>query len=238
MRVIAVHGAAVNGATWMPLERILPASVGFIADDLPGHGERREEPFDFASAVGGVVAAARSAGPRTVLVGDSLGGYLVLAAGAQLGDAIAGVVAGSCTFAMRGLAGAVARISLVPGMLIPPGAVRTLVYRICDPDVARAIEARGFAPAMRNVTMRSLLGHDVLADVRAIRAPITFIVGSWDVPIVWNAARFSRAAVAGRVIVERNAPHGVGILRPAAFAGAIASMQDDASTDTESRPTW
>ena len=225
MRVIAVHGAAVNGATWMPLERILPASVELIADDLPGHGERRDEPFDFASAVGGIVAAVRSAGPRTVLVGDSLGGYLVLAAGAQLGDAIAGVVAGSCTFAVRGLAGAVARISLVPGMLIPPGAVRTLIYRICEPDIACAIEARGLAPAMRNVTMRALIGHDVLADVRAIRVPITFIVGGWDVPIVWNAERFSRAAAAGRVIVEPNAPHGVGILRPAAFAGAIASMQ-------------
>ncbi len=225
MRVIAVHGAAVNGATWIPLKRILPASVALIADDLPGHGERRDEPFDFASAVGGIIAAARSAGPRTVLVGDSLGGYVVLAAGAQLGDAIAGVVAGSCTFAMRGLAEAVAHISLVPGMLVPPGAMRTLIYRICEPDVARAIETRGLAPAMRNVTMRALLGHDVLADVRAIRAPITFIVGGWDVPIVWNAARFARAAVAGQVIVEQNAPHGVGILRPAAFAGAIASMQ-------------
>jgi pimeloyl-ACP methyl ester carboxylesterase len=209
----------------MPLERILPASIELIADDLPGHGERRDEPFDFASAVGGIVAAARSAGSRTVLVGDSLGGYLVLAAGAQLGDAIAGVVAGSCTFAMRGLAGAVARISLVPGMVIPPGAVRTLIYRLCEPDIACAIKARGLTPAMRNVTMRALLGHDVLADVRAIRVPIAFIVGGWDVPIVWNAARFSREAVAGQVIVEPNAPHGVGILRPAAFAGAIASMQ-------------
>lgn len=225
MRVIAVHGAAVNGATWMPLERLLPASVELIADDLPGHGERRNEPFDFATAVGGIVAAARNAGPRTILAGDSLGGYVVLAAGAQLGDAIAGVVAGSCTFAMRGLAGAVARLSLVPGTLIPPGAVRTLIYRICEPDTAHAIEARGLAPAMRNVTMRSLIGHDVLADVRAIRVPITFIVGGWDVPIVWNAARFSHAAVAGRVIVEPNAPHGVGILRPAAFAGAIVSTQ-------------
>lgn len=231
MRVIAVHGAAVNGATWMPLGRILPASIELIADDLPGHGERRDEPFDFASAVGGIVAAARSAGPRTVLAGDSLGGYLVLAAGAQLGDAIAGVVAGSCTFAMRGLAGVVARTSLVPGMLIPPSAVRTLIYRICEPDIACAIEARGLAPGMRNVTMRALIGHDALADVRAIRVPITFIVGAWDVPIVWNAARFSRTAVAGHVIVEPNAPHGVGILRPAAFARAIASMENDACTN-------
>lgn len=222
MRVIAVHGAAVNGATWLPLERLVPAGVEVIADDLPGHGRRRDEPFDFASAVGGIVATARSASPRTVLVGDSLGGYLVLAAAAQLGDAIAGVVAGSCTFAMRGLAGAVARISLVPGTVIPPAAVRALIRRICEPDIARAIEARGLAPAMRNITLRALIGHDVLADVRTIRVPVTFIVGAWDIPIVWNAMRFSRAAIAGRVIVEPGAPHGVGILRPAAFARAIA----------------
>ena len=66
---------------------------------------------------------------------------------------------------------------------------------------------------MRNVTMQAQIGHDVLADVRVIRVPITFIVGGWDVPIVCNGARFSRAAVAGRVIVEPNAPHGAGILR-------------------------
>lgn len=83
----------------------------------------------------------------------------------------------------------------------------------------------------RRAVINELFGHDVLGDVRAIRVPITFIVGGWDVPIVWNAARFSRAAVAGRVIVEPNAPHGVGTLRPAAFAGAIASMQDDACHD-------
>jgi hypothetical protein len=130
--VIAVHGAAVNGATWMPLERILPASVELIADDLPGHGERRDEPFDFATAVGGIVAAARSA-VRTL-----------------------SSWAGSCTFTMRGLAGAVARISPVPGMLIPRSAMRTLVYRICEPDIACAIEARGLVPPMRNVTMRAL----------------------------------------------------------------------------------
>jgi len=59
-----VHGAAVNGATWIPLERIVPASVEVIADDLPGHGQRRNEPFDFASAVAGIIAAAGSAGAR------------------------------------------------------------------------------------------------------------------------------------------------------------------------------
>ena len=127
---------------------------------------------------------------------------------------------------MCGLAGAVARLPLVPGMLIPPAAMRALIDRICEPDIECAIEAHVLAPAMRNVTMRALFGHDVLADVRAIRVPITFIVGGVDVPIVWNAAQFSRAAVAGKVIVEPNAPHGVGILRRAAFAEAISSMQD------------
>ncbi|HZO92481.1 MAG TPA: hypothetical protein VFB22_01835 [Candidatus Baltobacteraceae bacterium] len=98
-----------------------------------------------------------------------------MAAAAQLADSIAGVVAGSCTFAVRGLAGAVARDSLVPGILIPPGAVRTLIYRVCEPDIASPSKARGLAPAMRNSTMRALIGYDVLADVHAIRVPITFI---------------------------------------------------------------
>jgi hypothetical protein len=55
---------------------------------------------------------------------------------------------------------------------------------------------------MRNVTMRALIGHDVLADVHAIRVPITFIVGGWDVPIVWNA----RGNRNGTGFGKRNAP--------------------------------
>ena len=81
--------------------------------DLDAVDENEVRCFDPASAEAMIVAIKAAA-----KVGDSLGGYLVLAAGAQLGDAVAGVVAGSCTFAMRGLAGAVARMSLVPGMLI------------------------------------------------------------------------------------------------------------------------
>jgi hypothetical protein len=70
-----------------------------------------------------------------------------------------------------GWPGLLPRISLVPGLLIPPSAVRTLIYRRCEPDIACAIEERGLAPAMRNVTMRALIGHDALANVRAIRDP-------------------------------------------------------------------
>ena len=224
MRVIAIHGAAVNAAAWTPVQRLLERTTTLIADDLPGHGTRRAEPFVFATAVDEIVAAARNAGPGAVLVGESLGGYLALAAAARLGRTIAGVVAGSCTFAMRGWAGRMARLSLPLGAMVPPAALRAILYRICEPDVASEIEVRGLAPAMRNETLRALIGYDVLADVRAVRVPIAFIVGGYDVPIVWNATRFARAAAVGTVLVEPNAPHLLAVMRPAAFARAIVSI--------------
>lgn len=224
--IVAIHGAVANAATWIPLQRVLGDTVEVLAADLPGHGSRRGEIFDLEAAVASLTATvlAQSTDRPTLVAGDSLGGYLALAVAARAGVAVRGVIAGSCTFSMRGLAGAFARASLVLGALVPAAAVAAVIERSCAADVAAAIRERGLAPAMRSATLRALLDRDVFGDVANAVSPIVFIDGAFDIPIAWYAHTFARAARNGRAVVVPFATHGVGLSHPDAFAAAARAL--------------
>jgi pimeloyl-ACP methyl ester carboxylesterase len=231
--VLAIHGAVANGAAWQGLERALRGDVAVDAPDLPGHGARRGEPFSLAGAVEELRARARALAARGPLLvaGDSLGGYLALAVAAGLDVPLLGVLAGGCTYELRGAGGAAARLTLIADALARLDGKRAaerffagVVRREAGPEIGDAIVARGLNVAMRGLTLRALLGHDTLADVRALGAPVIFINGARDLPIVWQTKRFAAAARRGRALVVPGAGHGVGLLRPEAFAAALRSL--------------
>jgi pimeloyl-ACP methyl ester carboxylesterase len=225
-RILAIHGAVANAATWIPLRRCLGEAADLDAGDLPGHGERAAERFAFEAAVAELTAGVMTESSRrpTIVVGDSLGGYLALAVAARAGGAVSGVIAGSCTYPMRGPSALLARASLLADPFIPPGAVTFVMRHSCAPDVAEAIVRRGLNPALRGATLRALLGYDVLRDIAAIRAPIVFIAGAFDIPIAWCLQRFVRAAPRARGVIVPRATHGVGLTHPAVFARAALSL--------------
>jgi pimeloyl-ACP methyl ester carboxylesterase len=221
--LVAIHGAVANAATWLPVQRCLGADVEVRAVDLAGHGTRRAQDFDFGRAIDELVAevTASATHRRVFVAGDSLGGYLALAVAAAAGPAVAGVIAGSCTYPMRGLPAVLARASLVGDAVTAEWPFIALARLVSSPDVSAAIVARGFAPRMRGVTLRALLGRDVWADVRAIDAPIVFVDGAFDFPIALYAAAFARAARRGTYRLVARAGHGVALTHPAAFTTAI-----------------
>jgi pimeloyl-ACP methyl ester carboxylesterase len=223
---VAIHGAVANAATWIPLQRALGDDADVLAFDLPGHGTRRAEAFDLEAAIGALTAmvVAEAALRPTVVAGDSLGGYLALGVAARAGYAVRGVIGGSCTFPMRGVAAAFARATLVLDPLVPAGAIAAVIAHACAPDVAEAIRERGLAPAMRGATLRALLGRDVMRDVAGIVSPIVFISGAFDIPIAWYANTFARAARDGRAVSVPRATHGVGLSHPEAFAAAARAL--------------
>jgi pimeloyl-ACP methyl ester carboxylesterase len=83
--VVLVHGLASAGRSWAGFAEALPAGVGRVAVDLPGHGRSaRRTPYSFgdmAAEVGRVCATLP--GPVT-LVGHSLGGAVALLVGTGL----------------------------------------------------------------------------------------------------------------------------------------------------------
>lgn len=82
--VILVHGITESAATWDPLIDRLTAQRRVVALDLRGHGRSGSaDRYDLEAMAGDVVAVAVSLGlDRPHLVGHSLGGAVVSAAGA------------------------------------------------------------------------------------------------------------------------------------------------------------
>ncbi|MFK7919659.1 MAG: alpha/beta fold hydrolase [Ilumatobacter sp.] len=82
--VILVHGITESAATWEPLIEPLRSARRVVAMDLRGHGRSgTADRYDLEAMVGDVVAVAMSLGlERPHLVGHSLGGAVVSAAGA------------------------------------------------------------------------------------------------------------------------------------------------------------
>jgi pimeloyl-ACP methyl ester carboxylesterase len=233
MIVVAVHGAVVNGAAWGGVRDALPAAIGFDAIDLPGHGTRRDEPFTFARALAALDATlARYDGRDVVLAGDSLGGYLALAAAARTPLRLRGVVAGGCTFAILGAGGALAAASgrvqdlavRIAGERRAEELLARAATRFTSPENAAALVAGGFRLAARSESLFELAKHDTLADVRAIDAPIVFVNGAWDWPLRSGEGRFRAAARAGSLRIVPRHGHGVAFTAPQAFADAILSL--------------
>jgi pimeloyl-ACP methyl ester carboxylesterase len=230
--VIAIHGAAVNAATWLPVTRALADDADVEAPDLAGHGMRRNESFGLGESVAELARMVTAASPhrRVFLAGDSLGGYLALATAAALPEAVSGVIAGSCTYPMRGPAAALARFSLLADVVSSEWPLVAIAKRFAPPDIAEAIVTRGFAPRMRGRTLRALLGHDVSGDITAIRVPVIFVVGAFDIPIIWYASRMAHAGIHTRVRVVSRAGHGVAFTHPDAFADAIRACIAEAGS--------
>lgn len=233
--VIALHGAAVNRKTWLPLARVLPAHFELWCPDLPGHGCRRDEPFTREASLDTIAALVASARPRRViLAGDSLGGYLALEAAARTPHGIAGVVAGGCTWSMTGLGGALARLSDSPVRALETlagvercerwfAALVSAVLRGNGGSDARSTIAAGLRLRARTESLTELRGLDLVRLVRDIRSPIRFVNGALDWPTRAGEGGLVKAARAATVTLAARCGHGVGIFAPGVFANACAS---------------
>jgi pimeloyl-ACP methyl ester carboxylesterase len=84
--VVLVHGITESAASWDPVTERLASSNPVITLDLRGHGESaRADTYDLASMASDVATVMTAAGAeRPHLVGHSLGGAVVTAAGSML----------------------------------------------------------------------------------------------------------------------------------------------------------
>lgn len=84
--VVLVHGITESAASFDPVTALLAATHEVIALDLRGHGESASaDTYDLAAMAGDVAAVCAAAGVRRPhLVGHSLGGAVVTAAGSML----------------------------------------------------------------------------------------------------------------------------------------------------------
>ncbi len=228
--IVFVHGTRVTRAVWAPQMTGLSDEFRTIAVDLPGHGERADEPFTLAGAADVVAGAIDAeAGGRAVVVGLSLGGYVAMDVAARTPERVRGLV----------LAGATAEptwptkapflafawgLSALSGARVgaPVDAVsRWYFERRFPPDIAGPIVAAGSGRAAARRPCAPSPTNDSSRGSPRTRARSCSSTASGTCPS-GSAPAGSRAAAADpRRVLIAGASHLSNLERPAAFTEAV-----------------
>src|SRR5258707_15692111 len=91
--IVFVHGAVMTRAQWrLQVDHFAAAGYRCVLVDLPGHGTLADRPFTLEAAAGHVIDVIdTAAGGRAVLVGLSLGGYLLMTGAGQSPERVRGL---------------------------------------------------------------------------------------------------------------------------------------------------
>jgi pimeloyl-ACP methyl ester carboxylesterase len=91
--LVLVHGSAAHSRWWDHMGPWLGAGRQVVALDLSGHGNSdHRRRYSRAQWADEVMAVAQVFGPRPIIVGHSLGGFVALEVGARRGDDVGGII--------------------------------------------------------------------------------------------------------------------------------------------------
>ncbi len=228
VRLVLVHGSQVNRAVWSRYGALLGPDVDVVTPDLPAHGARRGEPFSWEAALATVDDAVGSDdGTPVVVVGHSLGGYVVMAwaernpgrpAGLGLLGA-SGVPSGPGALVYRGLA----RAQRLLGTDRMSRAMDREFDALLSPALAAAIKEAGYGfdgiPAAWAAVM-SQCRPEMLAGVTS---PVLLVNGQFDQLRV-DARRYAAAARSApwvRVVTVPRGLHVFPLTHPHEVAAAL-----------------
>ncbi|MCX5444235.1 alpha/beta fold hydrolase [Streptomyces nigrescens] len=211
--IVFVHGMRVSGTMWRPVMQVIGERHPMAAPDLPGHGERRGEPFGMSDAVAAVADAVDELGGRALLVGLSLGGYVALATAGAHPDRVLGLVAMGCTALPRGLFGAVYRGAARLAARHPEEANRLSAFafrRALPRPQADAMVAGGLSSEITPSVVEAVQGADPLASLSAYPGPVWLVNGERD-HFRRHERRFLRACRDGRLVIRPRCGHLTGL---------------------------
>jgi pimeloyl-ACP methyl ester carboxylesterase len=168
--VVLVHGITENAGSWQPIVDRLSADHRVVSLDLRGHGESgTAERYDLEAMAGDVAAVMAAAGASAShLVGHSLGGIVVSAAGAAM--PVASVVNVDQSLQLGGF-----KAALAPAEAL-----------LRDPASFPAVISQLF------VDMRGELGDAEFARINGLRRPDQNVVlGVWELIFTMSEAEIA-----------------------------------------------
>ena len=226
--IVFVHGAMFTRAMWAPQREALADEYRVVAPDLPGHGDRQAETFDLEPAMDVLEDAVETAGGHAVLVGLSLGGYLVTEYASRHPDQVDGlVVVGASANPVRTMnlvtraVGATARLATRSDTL--EGVIRRLGERwVRNRDLPPAIEAEiidaGLYPREFGTPGPDLAGTNFRRNLTDYPGPTLVVNGERDKIMRLGETEHAAAAEGDAdVVVLEDVGHVCNLHRPEDF---------------------
>ncbi|WP_081876885.1 alpha/beta fold hydrolase [Nocardia rhamnosiphila] len=238
--VVLLHGIRLSGRCWVSVEADIGIERPVVTPDLPGHGARRGERFTMPAAIDTVRAAIDGVGGRALVVGHSLGGHVAIAASAELGERVAGLVAAGSTRIPNSALTIPFRIAHLVLSTQRDGGER-LSRRLFDAtlpaQVAAAVAAGGIATEVIPDIAKAAADFDPLGELRRYSGPVWLINGSRD-HFRGHEQRFIAASPRARLLVVPRAGHYLPLAEPQRFARLIRDIADgcDARRDLRECP--
>lgn len=224
--LVLVHGTRFSAAQWSPQLGPLREEFAVEAVDLPGHGERRGEPWSLAAATEVVAGAvdALGSGPA-LIVGHSLGGYAALEFARVRPELLRGLVLAGASASTRGRWAAPYRwvAGLVPR--IPEDRLTRwndrMLRRMYPPEVAGATVRAGYAFDALPVAWGEVLGRFDAQAMRDVAAPVLILNGEKDTVFRSGEREFAAAHPQARIELIPGARHLANFDEPEAFTDAV-----------------
>lgn len=178
--LVLLHGIRLTHTMWHEHVAKLTSQRRVVPIDLPGHGERAGQRFTMEAAADAVADTIASIGGRAIVAGISLGGYSAIAAAQRHPDAVAGVVAFSCTALPHPQRATryrmLAKLAGRRGEFVQRGLLRLRL----GAESASAVTAGGLHTAAVPDVITAVTGFDVLHALRTYPHKVWFINGARD----------------------------------------------------------
>ena len=230
--VVLVHGAVFTRRMWAPQRDALAADRKVIAPDLPGHGSRAAQSFDFERAVGVLETAIEDyATDDCLLVGLSLGGYVATEYANRHPDRIDGLVlSGSSANPVDGMelltraTGGIARLATRSDRIeqfVRDRAATWVGERPLSTDQIDEIVEAGFYPRPFGTAGPQLAGRDFRSALAAYPGPTLILNGERDYVMRRGEDEHAAAAPQGSVEMIDNVGHVCNLHRPTTYTDAL-----------------
>ena len=229
--IVLVHGTRMAGAYWHAQRVALSDSYYVVAPDLPGHGARRTTPFTHAAALATIrTAIAACVGGTAIVVGHSLGGYLVMDLAAASPELCRALVLVGCSAVAQGPKTwpyrAVSR--MLP--LFPESALTRwndrLLRRLYPAELVEHQIAAGYGFGAVATSWRTVLGRDHAPALHAFPRPVLVVNGARDRFFRSDEQYFVRSCTHGRLEVIANAGHLCNLDCPNEFTETLRTFAD------------
>ncbi len=230
--IIFVHGAMFTRAMWAPQRDALADEFRVIVPDLPGHGGRSSEPFDFDRSLALLDSIVeKEANGNAILVGLSLGGYLVTEYASRHPDAVDGlVVVGASANPVRGMnlltrfTGGIARLLTRSDRLealIERLGKRWVKKRDLSPAAKAEIIDAGIYPRGFGTPGPALAGRDFRAMLATYPGPTLLINGEHDKIMRRGEGKHAKAGADVRTAMITDVGHICNLHKPDAFTEVV-----------------